>query len=79
MTHAILYTMDNCPYCERAKRLLEARQIDTTIIDISGDYDEINRLSNRTGMHTLPQIWVDDVFVGGCDDLIRLDSAGKLR
>ncbi len=79
MTIALLYTMDHCPYCERAKRLLESRQISTTIIDITGDNEEITKLSQRTGMHTLPQIWIDNDFVGGCDDLLRLDMAGKLR
>ena len=79
MTRAILYTMDNCPYCERAKRLLASKGISTEIIDITDDDLELNALSAKTGMFTLPQIWLDDDFIGGCDDLVRLDHAGKVN
>ena len=78
MTKAILYSMSNCPYCERAKRLLESRAVSTTVIDLTDKNDELATLSSKTGWLTLPQIWVNDKFIGGCDDLIKLDMTGKL-
>jgi len=68
-----------CPYCDRAKALLKKRGAAFTEIDVdaapSGRREMIARSGGR---RTVPQIFIDGVHVGGCDDLIALDRAGKL-
>ena len=74
-----IYTMDYCPYCERAKRLLASRGYPFTEQKVDMD-DEAKwkELEARTGMKTMPQIFIGDVCVGGCTDLEELDRSGKL-
>ncbi len=81
MTQAVLmYTTAVCPYCIRAKQLLAARgvtQIEEVRVDLEPERRE--EMMQRTGRRTVPQIYIGDTHVGGCDDLIALDGAGKLR
>lgn len=81
MTPAVLmYTTAVCPYCIRAKQLLAARgvtQIEEVRVDLEPERRE--EMMQRTGRRTVPQIYIGDTHVGGCDDLIALDGAGKLR
>ena len=74
-----MYTTQVCPYCVRAKALLRQRgveQIDEIRIDL--DPDERDRMIEITGRRTVPQIFIGDTHVGGCDDLIALDRRGGL-
>lgn len=72
-----IYTADYCPYCTRAKKLLTAKGVAFKEYDVgSGGRDEMTRRAN--GRTTVPQIFIDDVHVGGCDDLHALDREGKL-
>lgn len=75
----LMYTTQVCPYCTRAKKLLEARGV-TEIEEIRVDEEPEQReiMMARTQRRTVPQIFIGDVHVGGCDDLIALDQAGKL-
>ncbi|MDD5030829.1 MAG: glutaredoxin 3 [Rhodoferax sp.] len=74
-----MFTTAVCPYCLRAKQLLKARgvaQIDEIRIDVQPQQrDEMMRI---TGRRTVPQIFIGDSHVGGCDDLIALDARGGL-
>jgi len=74
-----MYTTAVCPYCIRAKQLLKARgveQIDEIRIDTQPEQrDEMMR---STGRRTVPQIFIGDTHVGGCDDLTALDARGGL-
>jgi len=74
-----MYTTAVCPYCLRAKQLLKARgveQIDEIRIDVQPEQrDEMMLI---TGRRTVPQIFIGDTHVGGCDDLIALDARGGL-
>jgi glutaredoxin 3 len=74
-----MYTSMVCPYCHQAKRLLKSRgvdQIDEVRVDLQpGLRDE---MIERTGRRTVPQIFIGDTHVGGCDDLIALDQRGGL-
>jgi glutaredoxin 3 len=75
----VVYTTDYCPYCFAAKRLLTARNIAFTEIDVSRDPNARDALVRKSGGRTtVPQIWIGSVHVGGCDDLHALDRAGKL-
>ena len=75
----LMYTTAVCPYCIRAKQLLAARGV-TEIEEIRIDLDPARRdeMMARTGRRTVPQIYIGDTHVGGCDDLIALDRAGGL-
>ena len=76
----LMYTTAVCPYCVRAKQLLKARGV-VEIEEVRVDLDPARRdeMMQRTQRRTVPQIFVGDVHVGGCDDLHALDAAGKLR
>ena len=74
-----MYTTQVCPFCVRAKALLRQRgvaQIDEIRVDL--DPAERERMIARTGRRTVPQIYIGETHVGGCDDLIALDQRGGL-
>ena len=75
----LMYSTAVCPYCIRAEQLLRARGV-TNIEKIRVDLDPVQRdeMMARTSRRTVPQIFIGDTYVGGCDDLIALDQAGKL-
>ena len=74
-----MYTTQVCPYCIRAKQLLQARCV-AQIEEIRIDLDPAQRMQMMeiTGRRTVPQIFIGDTHVGGCDDLIALDQRGGL-
>jgi len=75
-----MYTTAVCPYCIRAKQILKAKgvdQIDEIRVDMLPD--ERMKMMEITGRRTVPQIFIGDTHVGGCDDLIALDRAGGLE
>jgi glutaredoxin 3 len=74
-----IYTTPFCPYCSRAKALLEAKGVSFEEHDVSMDYTERAKMTERAhGGYTVPQIFIDDRHIGGCDDLVALDRAGRL-
>ena len=79
MSPVKMYTTLVCPFCIRAKSLLKQRGVDE-IEEIRVDLDPAERQSmmERTGRRTVPQIFIGDTHVGGCDDLIALDQKGGL-
>jgi glutaredoxin 3 len=79
MTNVEIYAKDYCPYCKSAKALLQKRGVKFTEYDVLVDaekYEEMLRRSN--GGRTVPQIFIDDVLIGGSDDLHALDRSGQL-
>jgi glutaredoxin 3 len=79
MAHVKMYTTQVCPYCIRAKMLLKQRgvhQIEEIRIDLHPA--ERQTMMQVTGRRTVPQIFIGDTHVGGCDDLIALDQRGGL-
>lgn len=79
MANVIMYSKKVCPYCVRAKGLLKSKGVQITEISIEGN-DELRQkmLSKSNGQMTVPQIFIDDFHVGGCDELFALDSKGGL-
>ena len=73
-----IYTTPYCPYCVSAKRLLKRKNVPYEEIDVSHDDVEREKLSQRTGRRTVPQIFIGDQHVGGSDDLHELDARGEL-
>jgi len=78
MAEVLIYTTKICPYCVRAKMLLQRKGVAYTEIDVSGDAAERQALVERTRQRTVPQIFIGDTHVGGCDDLMALDARGGL-
>jgi glutaredoxin 3 len=75
----LMYTTLVCPYCQRAKQLLKARGVDAIEeVRIDQDPAQLQAMMQRTGRRTVPQIFIGDTHVGGCDDLIALDQRGGL-
>ena len=74
-----MYTTVVCPYCNRAKQILKARgveHIEEVRIDLLPE--ERDRMMSLTGRRTVPQIFIGETHVGGCDDLMALDGRGGL-
>ncbi|HWU48984.1 MAG TPA: glutaredoxin 3 [Asticcacaulis sp.] len=78
MARIDIYTKPYCPYCERAKALLEKKGADFHEIIASSDPALRAEMNARSGRFTYPQIFIDDLHVGGCDDLVALDQRGGL-
>lgn len=74
-----MYTTAVCPYCVRAKQILKAKGV-AEIEEIRIDIDPVARahMMETTGRRTVPQIFIGDTHVGGCDDLVALDAKGGL-
>ncbi len=73
-----IYTKPYCPYCDRAKALLEQKGAEYTEIVASHDATLKAEMNARSGRYTYPQIFIDDLHVGGCDDLMALNQRGGL-
>jgi glutaredoxin 3 len=75
----VMYSTAVCPYCIRAERLLQARGV-AGIEKIRIDLDPARHaeMTEKTSRRTVPQIFIGDTYVGGCDELVALDQAGKL-
>ena len=78
MPKVIVYSSDYCPYCSRAKYLLEQKGVAFEEIKVDGKPQIRAEMAQKAGRTSVPQIWIDDLHVGGCDDLFALDRAGKL-
>jgi len=73
-----IYLTGWCPYCQRAKQLLTAKAVDFAAIDVDADPKFRQEMIARSGRRTVPQIFIGDRHVGGCDDLFALDGGGEL-
>jgi glutaredoxin 3 len=79
MANVEIYTWKTCPFCIRAKGLLDDKGVDYTEYAIDGDDAARNKMSDRSnGRRSLPQIFINDSHIGGCDDIHALDATGKL-
>jgi glutaredoxin 3 len=74
----VMYTTSWCPYCERARKLLNAKNVTFSEIDIESAPEKRAEMRTRSGRTSVPQIFIGDHHVGGCDDLHALEAAGKL-
>lgn len=79
MKHIEVYSTQNCPWCVRAKALLESKGLDYEEINISSDTDRALEMVRRSGRRTVPQVFIDDESIGGFDELSQLNKAGKLN
>ncbi|MDB6144273.1 MAG: glutaredoxin [Pseudomonas sp.] len=78
MADVIVYSSDWCPYCSRAKQLLQNKGVAFEEIKVDGKPQLRAEMTKKAGRTSVPQIWVGASHVGGCDDLFALERAGKL-
>lgn len=79
MAKVEIYTKDYCPYCVKAMNLLRQKGVEFTEIDITNDTDKIAEMMERAKpRRTVPQIFINNIGIGGCDDLYALEDASKL-
>ncbi len=73
-----IYTKNYCPFCHRAKELLSIKGVTFIEHDVTNDHALESQMQLRAGRHTVPQIFIDNHHIGGCDDLFALDEEGGL-
>ncbi len=79
MQNVTIYTKSYCPYCHAALELLKKKGVSMNEISVDGDREGQMKMAKRAGgRSTVPQIFVGDQHIGGCDDMYALDNAGKL-
>lgn len=79
MSKVEIYYRDHCSFCTRAMKLLDDKNIDYTSYDIWADKALFEQMLERSnGSRTVPQIFINDQHIGGCDDMVALERQGKL-
>jgi glutaredoxin 3 len=73
-----IYTKSYCPYCHRAKDLLQSKNARFIEYDVTNDPAREQEMRRRSGRTTVPEIFIDDRLIGGCDDLMALEQRGAL-
>ena len=79
MAHVVMYCTATCPFCQSAERLLNdkgVRDIEKIRVDLEPERRE--EMTQKSGRRTVPQIWIGDAHVGGCDELYALERTGRL-
>jgi glutaredoxin 3 len=75
-----IYIWTTCPFCIKAKKLLDSKGTQYTEYNLDGDEAGRSKMAERTGgRKSVPQIFIDGAYIGGCDDVHALDRAGKLE
>jgi glutaredoxin 3 len=78
MPQVTIYTTSSCPYCTRAKHLLGTKGVAFNEIDVGRTPERRAEMETKSGRYTVPQIWIGERHIGGCDDLYALDQRGGL-
>ncbi|MDA3934830.1 MAG: glutaredoxin 3 [Gammaproteobacteria bacterium] len=74
----VIYSKEYCPYCRMTKQLLNSKGVDYELIDIEGNAELRQRMIERSGRKTVPQIFIGDQHIGGFDDLNEMERKGQL-
>ena len=78
MNPVVMYSSRFCPFCFRAKALFDSKSIPYQEILVDGQPAVRQEMMSKSGRHTVPQIWIGDTHVGGCDDLMLLERGAQL-
>lgn len=78
MARVTFYATDWCPFCVRAKQLLASKNAQVDEINVDREPERRREMMERSGRRSVPQIWIGDRHVGGCDELFALERAGEL-
>lgn len=79
MSKVIIYSTRFCPYCVRAKHLLDQKGVEYTDIRVDKETERRSEMVELSGRTSVPQIFINDEHIGGCDDLYALEAAGGLN
>jgi glutaredoxin 3 len=79
MKRVEIYTKSYCPFCQRAKELLRIKGVSFIEHDVTTDPLREREMRERSGRTTVPEIFIEGVLLGGCDDLFELDEKGELN
>ncbi|MCW7556262.1 glutaredoxin 3 [Endozoicomonas gorgoniicola] len=79
MKPVTIYMSATCPFCQRAMSLLDSKGVNYQAVSVDGRPDVRQKMTQKAGQSSVPQIWIGDTHVGGCDDLFALESADKLN
>jgi len=74
----VMYTTRYCPFCTRARAMLQQKQVAWREIAIDGDLALRREMIERSGRYTVPQIWIGETHIGGCNELLQLERTGEL-
>jgi glutaredoxin 3 len=74
----VLYVSNWCPYCRRAEGLLTKKGLAYRVVDVDEDAESREEMIARSGRRSVPQVFIGDKHVGGCDDLFALEGSGEL-
>lgn len=77
MNDVTIYTTDWCPYCDRVKDMLNRKQVAYTEVDVDTP-EQREWLTQKSGQQTVPQVYIGERHVGGWDDIVAMERAGKL-
>ena len=78
MAKVLMYLTASCPFCQSADRLLQEKGVAVEKIRVDLEPARRAEMMQKSGRRTVPQIWIGERHIGGCDDLYALDRAGKL-
>jgi glutaredoxin 3 len=78
MTNVIMYSTGYCPYCTKARKLLDKKGVDYIDMRVDIQTELRDEMIQRSGRHTVPQIFINGQAIGGCEDLYTLEQEGKL-
>ena len=78
MPKVLMYLTASCPFCQSADRLLQQKGVPVEKIRVDLEPARRVEMMQKSGRRTVPQIWIDGLHIGGCDDLYALERAGKL-
>ena len=78
MPNIEVYSTPNCPYCVRAKALLQSKNLYFKEIDVSEDVESLQKMVQLSGLRTVPQIFINDQSIGGYEELAQLNADGDL-
>jgi len=80
MKHVTIYTTSTCSYCKRAKNLLSSEYgVTPEEIQVDGNPEKLNEMRTKTGKSSVPQIFIEETYIGGFDELSKLDTDGTLK
>lgn len=78
MANVLMYSTAWCGFCSRAKRLLAEKGVEFVNIDLDAEPSRRAEMMQKSGQRTVPQIWINDEHIGGCDELYTLERSGDL-
>ncbi|HYG56081.1 MAG TPA: glutaredoxin 3 [Burkholderiales bacterium] len=78
MPRVLMYATAACPFCQSAERLLRQKGVEIDMVRVDLQPERRAEMQQKSGRRTVPQIWIGERHVGGCDDLYALDRQGKL-